>query len=561
MVYRQLTDEEIKTLLSRNCVAPDWSTILVRKAFTPENISGVRFYGHIKLGIISADGEPGSGHIPETGIFNSTIADCEIGDHVLISDVKKLSNYIIEDHVRIDDVGTLEVTEATTFGNGVEIDVLNEGGGRGLPLFDRLSSQIAYLAVAYRHDKDFTAAILRLIREYCKSRQSGKGRVEAGARISHTPMIRNVNIGKEAVISGATLLEEGTIVSCGEAPVQVGEGVVARKFIILSGSKIGSGAILDRSFLGQGVTMGKQFSSENSLFFANCEAFHGEACSLFAGPFTVTHHKSTLMIANMCSFFNAGSGTNQSNHMYKLGPVHQGIFERGSKTGSFAYMMLPCMVGAYTVVMGKHTGNFDTSDFPFSYITEEKGRSELTPAMNIFTVGTSRDIQKWPQRDKRKDPEKLDLLHYGMFNPYIIGKMVKGVRTLSELEEKTPLTRDNVNYKGVTIHRILLKATRKYYEMGLKIYMGREIAGRLRGVGKDTPFEEIRTKLHTGGREGAGHWIDVGGMFAPANKIEELTNDIRSGDVLSISDLHKRLRDIYEQYQSLCLGVVCRIYR
>ena len=85
---------------------------------------------------------------------------------------------------------------------------------------------------------------------------------------------------------------------------------------------------------------GKQFSAENSVFFANSEAFHGEAVSVFGGPYTVTHHKSSLLIAGMYSFFNAGSGTNQSNHMYKLGPVHQGILERGSKTGSFAYLLM-----------------------------------------------------------------------------------------------------------------------------------------------------------------------------------------------------------------------------
>ena len=80
----------------------------------------------------------------------------------------------------------------------------------------------------------------------------------------------------------------------------------------------------------------KQFNHQNSVFFANSEGFHGEAVSIFAGPYTVTHHKSSLLIAGMFSFFNAGSGTNQSNHMYKLGPIHQGVVDRGSKTGSFS---------------------------------------------------------------------------------------------------------------------------------------------------------------------------------------------------------------------------------
>ena len=58
----------------------------------------------------------------------------------------------------------------------------------------------------------------------------------------------------------------------------------------------------------------------------------------FAGPYKVTHHKSTLLIAGMFSFMNAGSGSNQSNHMYKLGPIHQGTLERGAKTTSDSYI-------------------------------------------------------------------------------------------------------------------------------------------------------------------------------------------------------------------------------
>lgn len=66
-----------------------------------------------------------------------------------------------------------------------------------------------------------------------------------------------------------------------------------------------------------------------------------------AGPFTVSMHKSSLLIAGMYSFLNAGSGSNQSNHMYKLGPIHQGIVERGSKTTSDSYILWPARVGAF----------------------------------------------------------------------------------------------------------------------------------------------------------------------------------------------------------------------
>jgi len=315
---------------------------------------------------------------------------------------KILQTILLKRMFIIENVGSMITKEGSTFGNGTEIEVLNEGGGRELPIFDRLSSQIGYLTVLYRHDRDFTDKILLLIRDYCESKRSDRGLIQSGARVHDSLIIRNVFIGSYAIISGASLLEEGTIRSNNEAPAFIGEGVIARKFIVLSGSKVDGGAILDKCFVGQGVKIGKQYSAENSVFFANCEAFHGEACSLFAGPYSVTHHKSTLMIASLVSFFNAGSGTNQSNHMYKLGPLHQGILERGSKTGSFSYLLLPCHIGAFTVVMGKHYTNFDSADFPFSYISEEKGKSELTPAMNLFTVGTRRDIDKCQQETEER---------------------------------------------------------------------------------------------------------------------------------------------------------------
>lgn len=560
MNYRLLTKDEISLLLSQGCFAIDWANISVSENFSPDNIRNTRFEGKIKLGVLSGTIEIDKGITKKCGIYNSYIRNCEIAGNTYISEVKNLTNYIIEENVIIENVGSLVMSEESTFGNGTEIEVLNEGGGRELPIFDKLSSQIAYLAVLYRHDKDFTNKLLDMIRDYSESKRSSLGKIEHGARIHDSLIIRNVSVGAYASISGAGLLEEGTIISRKEAPTFVGEGVIAKKFIILSGSRVDSGAILDKSFVGQGVKMGKQFSAENSLFFANCEAFHGEACSVFAGPYTVTHHKSTLLIASLFSFFNGGSGTNQSNHMYKLGPVHQGIMDRGSKTGSLSYLLLPCFVGAFSVIMGKHFANFDTADFPFSYITEEKGKSELTPAMNIFTVGTRRDSEKWPKRDNRTDPDKLDLIHFDLFSPYIVGRILNGIKILNELAEKTPKTQNYVNYKGINIHRLLLKTSRKYYEMALKVYIGQEVAKRIDDTNSNTTISEIRKKFKANNKEGTGKWLEICGLFSPASKIEELINSVKSGNIKSIPQLNENLRDIYNNYDkyawSWCVNLI-----
>ena len=63
---------------------------------------------------------------------------------------------IIESDVVIENTGSLTADAESAFGNGTSIDVLNEGGGRELKIFDSLTSQIAYLAVLYRHDKEFS---------------------------------------------------------------------------------------------------------------------------------------------------------------------------------------------------------------------------------------------------------------------------------------------------------------------------------------------------------------------------------------------------------------------
>ena len=534
---RSLNDSEITALRNQGCFSQDWSKIKVTDGFSTGDIHNVRFQGDIKLGKVS-------------GLYNCFLKNCEIGNDVLIDNVHQIQNYRISDNVVIENVDTISVNGTTSFGNGFEIEALNEGGGRDLMIFDRLSAQLAYMLVCYRHDPDLIEAINKLIKKYASDKTSDTGQIGTGTRIINSGSIYNVNIGESAIIRGVTLLEDGTISSNSKAPVFVGDGVIAKHFMILSGSKVDSGALIDKSFIGQAVQAGKQFSAENCVFFANTEAFHGEAVAVFGGPYTVTHHKSTLLIAGMYSFFNAGSGMNQSNHMYKLGPVHQGIVERGSKTGSFAYMLWPCRVGAYTAIMGKNLGNFDTSDFPFSYINVDHDRSILTPGMNLFTVGTRRDSEKWPNRDKRTDPEKLDLINFDLFSPYIIEKVLTASKTLSELYEKTPQKQDSVFYKGIRIKRLMLKSTRKYYEMAMSIFIGDQIIGKLEEMDKIESIKAIKEKLSPGNDEMPDKWLDLAGMIAPNNAIQNLIGDIKSGSIKNLDGIASGLEGIHASYKA-----------
>lgn len=518
MKYRNLTTEEVNHLKLNQCTSEDWNKVKVAENFNPETILNVNF-----------DGE----------VF--------IGENVQIQDVKLLSNYRIENDVVLKNIASLSVNGDTPFGNGTEISVLNEGGGRELLIYDKMSAQIAYMMVTCRHNSDFINALSEMIKKYSASKKANIGKIGFGTVIKNCNVIENVWIENSAMLEGVSLLSEGTILSSKEDKVKVGSNVIAKHFIIQSGSSITDGALLENCFVGQGVKIGKQYSAENCTFFSNCEGFHGEAVSIFAGPYTVTHHKSTLLIAAMFSFYNAGSGSNQSNHMYKLGPVHQGILERGSKTGSFSYMLWPSRVGAFSVVIGKHYTNFDASEFPFSYINEEDGKSVLTPAMNLFTVGTRRDSQKWRSRDRRRDPAKYDILHFDLFNPYIIGKILEGSARMKELLEKATRDQEFVTYKGLHIKRLLLKTCTKYYEMAVKIYIGLEIIKRISDAEN---FDSIKLLLKYDKEIYSEQWIDAAGMFVAKNDYNYLIEGIckkRINDLEGFCDEFKQLNRKYSE--------------
>ncbi len=548
MTYRPLNVTEISTLEQQGCRADNWNDVLVPETFLTDRIVDVSFSGRVQLGQFESTVSLPGGVIKPCGLYNSHIHQCTIGDQAYISNVQTLANYEIKNDVVIENVGSLTVEGDSLFGNGTEIEILNEGGGRPLKIFDRLSAQIAYFLVLYRHRPQMIENLESLIDDYVQSKKSSQGIIGEGSTISNCTTMVNLEIGASAQIQGALHLQNGTLGSCKEAPIKIGHGVYAKDFIVLSGSQVDNASVLTACFVGQGVKIGRQYSAENSAFFANSEGFHGEACSVFAGPYTVTHHKSTLLIGGLFSFYNAGSGTNQSNHMYKLGPVHQGILERGSKTGSFSYLLWPCRIGAFSAVIGKHYDNFDTSDLPFSYINEVDGKSVLTPAMNLFTVGTRRDSAKWPARDRRKDPDKLDLIHFSLFSPYTVGKMVRGGDILTALYENAQKKQSHVNYHGIYIKRLLLKTCKKYYEMGIKIFIGDCLLNQLKQFSGDASDEEILSLFQKTKASQLSNWLDICGLQAPDHAIEDMLNAIEQKEFESIEAIQQRLKTIHAEY-------------
>ena len=283
------------------------------------------------------------------------------------------------------------------------------------------------------------------------------------------------------------------------------------------------------------------------MFCSNCQGENGEACDIFAGPFTVTHHKSTLLIAGMFSFMNAGSGSNQSNHMYKLGPIHQGALERGAKTASDSYVLWPARIGAFSLVMGRHVAHPDTSNLPFSYLIEEKNTTYLVPGVNLRSVGTIRDAQKWPKRDLRTDPNRLDQINYNLLSPYTIQKMMAGRNILKELARVSGETSGTYSYQSAKIKNSSLNKGIHFYETAIHKFLGNSVIKRLEGIRFESN-EAIRTRLKPDTETGTGEWVDISGLIAPKSEIERLMNDIESGNLNSVDRIHDRFAEMHAHY-------------
>lgn len=546
--YRKLSDTEIAVLQSQMCTAEDWNRIEVSEGFTPEFIRYTRFSGDIRIGAFNKEFCLAGGMKKHSGLYHTTLHNVTVGDDCCIENVKNyIANYEIGSDTFIENVDIILTDGVSSFGNGVEVAVLNETGGREVMIYDGLSAQIAYVMALYRHRPELIARLRCMIMSYVESVRSDIGHIGSNVTIADAGYIKNVRIGDWCKIEGASRLKNGSINSNGHAPVHVGVGVVGDDFIISSGSEVEDGVTFSRCFIGQACRLGHNYSASDSLFFSNCQGENGEACAIFAGPYTVTHHKSTLLIAGMFSFMNAGSGSNQSNHMYKLGPIHQGIMERGAKTASDSYLLWPAKVGAFSLVMGRHVSHQDTSDLPFSYLIEQQSTSYIVPGANLKSVGTIRDAKKWPRRDARKDPQKLDCINYNLLSPYTIRKMLDGISLLKGLQEVSGVNSDAYSFQSGLIRRSSLVKGLKLYGMAIDKFLGNSLITRLMNSDCRT-LEQLHEAMKPVAAYGEGDWVDIAGMIAPKDAVADLLDAVEAGRIDDISDLSDNFHRIHSEY-------------
>ena len=520
---RELTVNEIALLEERGCWAEDWSDVLVDDGFEPSQVSDVRLYGHVELGRLSGEVEVEEGFRRRCCLRDATLRNVVIGDGCLIEHIRGyLSNYQVGDHCYIANVGVITCQESGTFGCGEAVAVLSEGGEGNVVLFEGLTAQLAWMMV------NFPCA-----RKLARCSTAEWGSIGAGCRIVGAREVSNVRMGEGCEVQGSSRISNCTIQSTDDAGTLIGADVILENSIVAAGASVVDGAKVDRCFVGESVHLGRGFSAESSIFFANSYMDNGEACAAFCGPFATSHHKSTLLIGGAFSFYNAGSGTNQSNHAYKMGPIHWGTLDRGSKTASGCHILWPAHVGSFSMVMGKVQSHPAVQMLPFSYLIAEGRDTWLVPGINIRTVGTWRDVHKWPKRDVRPISARNDLVNFAFPNPYIIQSVMEGKALLEDLLRRHPEDTESFQYGGCKMRRLAVVKGIQFYDMIIKLFL----------------HHCFQTNTAETDEVDGSRWVDMMGMLAPKSELDSIVHDIESGAISSAEELQDVLQQIHRNYK------------
>lgn len=491
---RLLAAEEIRMLEVQGCTFGPNSTVEVDEDFDISLIRHTHFSGTVSIGKnVSLN------HVGEIG--NSWL-----GDNVTVCRVNEL-------------VSDKNITNEL-FNEGITVG--NEAGEPNIRFSLHSNERIDWLGIHYPHllstEKEEASEnpSLCTIGNHCVIKNSG--------------VVRNVIIHSSVTVDGAAHLENGILheESC------IGAQVIARTFSIGPRTRVTDGAKLYHVITTNDCKIGKGFMAENCYFSHHCELFCGEACAIFAGPHTVSHHKSTLLIGGEFSFYNAGSNTNQSNHAYKLGPIHYGTLSRGSKTASGCHILWPMQTAPFTMVMGKVKTHPDLSSLPFSYVIAEGENVYVAPGVNLGTAGTFRDVSKWKQRGKSDYIGEYDFL-----SPWVMQTVFKGIRILKKLQQEQGTETEEYTYNGVSIRRHALLRGIDRYELAIRLF-----AGKITSTGNIHHNEADKW-----------HWIDAAGLPLV---LEFLAGNIRRLD--NPSDTVAINQEYKEQMQQWGMAMLVRHY-
>ena len=204
--WRHLRSDEIVRLVKNDNTADNWDDLLVTDEFDTNQIKSTQFFGLVRIGRVRNIILQHHDLKVPSGITNSLIISCDIGDDAAIHNVHYLSHYIIGDKCILFNIQEMHATNHAKFGNGIVkegepedvrtwLDLMNETGSRSVLPFDGMITADAYLWAKYVDDKPLQENLKKITQNSFDSRRGYYGLIGHHSVIKNSLILKDVKIG------------------------------------------------------------------------------------------------------------------------------------------------------------------------------------------------------------------------------------------------------------------------------------------------------------------------------------------------------------------------------
>ncbi|MBC6720469.1 DUF4954 family protein [Treponema sp. Marseille-Q4130] len=567
---RGLTKEEIEALEKNHNTSDDssWQNFYVdAECFDASLIRDSSFSGFIVLGKLRRAMLKYHDLELEEGIYNSKLINAVTGDDNAIRNVAYFENYRLGKNVMLFNIQEMSCTPHSKFGEGILkkgepeenriwIGVANENGGREVLPFKSMITADAYLWSRYREDTSLMKRFVALTEQGSSRDEATHGIIKNNAVIKNTTLLKDAEIGECAYIKGAFKLKNITVLSSEAEPSQIGEGVEMVNGIMGYGSRVFYQAVAVRFVIGKNCQLKYGARLLNSVLGDNSTVSCCEILNNLIFPFHEQHHNSSFLIAStIMGQSNIASGATIGSNHNSRSPDGELIASRGfwpSLSSDFKHNSR--FASFVLIAKGSYQYELDIP-YPFSLVAlgENGDRSiRIFPAWwfmyDMFALVRNR--YKFKKRDKRVVP--VQHIETDPFAPDTMQEIMTALDRIVRLTAKERLAEAKAFFEknpdadftlsdaqcqkryGATVFRPAY-AYHQYRKI-IKYFSAKTIIEYCdeNGIASVSPAvlaEIARHPLYTG-------WLNAGGQIIPLEKIDELREKVKRGEIASWEKVH-----------------------
>ena len=574
--WRNLKSRELEILIGNNNSCSNWDDFFISDPFDPSLIRNSAFYGLVRIGTLrNVLLKYHDFYIP-TGIRNSTIISCDIGDDTAIQECSFISHYIIGDSCILFQIDEMQTTNHAKFGIGslrdgekenvrTWIDVMNEAGGRSILPFPEMLTADAYLWSSYRDDTVLTENLKNITQREYGGVRGYYGVIGSHSVIKSCHIIKDVTAGEWAYIKGANKLKNISVLSSKDEPSQIGEGAEMVNGIMGYGCNAFYGIKAVRFLMGRNSSLKYGARLIHSVLGDNSTVSCCEILNNLIFPVHEQHHNNSFLIASLVQGMSniAAGATIGSNHNSRSndGEIRA---NRGFWPGLSATLKHSSVFGSFILVAkGDYVYELKIT-LPFSLVNNNTAidRLEIMPAYfwmyNLYAL--ERNSWKTLARDKRKIKKQriesdylapdtaeeiiaaLSQMEGWMKNAGVPVESSIYFSALSPKEKSNlPAEDETITASGMERHnrgQIILKplhAWAAYHDM-LLYYSLKTLVNYLEenpGLSYNAFVNEMENS-----KERVKEWVNLGGQIVPAFRVDSLRERIRQGELDTWDSIH-----------------------